>query len=111
LPRYDRRPRRASRQPPACSHDPGLALGWRALPRPERLILIGLPGALIVRLWTGTHLALALLRLGWLWVLVQTIHSQALPVPQRLAPEPWPDIPSRLDGDHSPQRPFSYAFM
>ena len=52
-----------------------------------------------------------LLRLGWLWVLVQAIQGQPLPLPQRLAPEPWPAIPIRLAEDHPQQRPFGYAFM
>ena len=34
-----------------------------------------------------------ILRLGWLWLLVQLITSQPLPVPRRLEPEPWPDVP------------------
>jgi hypothetical protein len=34
-----------------------------------------------------------ILRLGWLWLLVQSITCQPLPVPQRLAPEPWPEVP------------------
>jgi hypothetical protein len=52
-----------------------------------------------------------LLRLGWLWVLVQAIHGQPLPVPQRLAPEPWPDIPADPAVLHPHQRSFGYAFM
>lgn len=34
-----------------------------------------------------------LFRLGWLWVLVQLITTHALPLPRRLFPEPWPDVP------------------
>ncbi len=34
-----------------------------------------------------------LFRLGWLWLLVQLITAQPLPLPRRLVPEPWPDVP------------------
>jgi hypothetical protein len=37
---------------------------------------------------------LRLFRLGWLWLLVQLIKAQPLPLPQRLLPEPWPDLPA-----------------
>jgi hypothetical protein len=36
-------------------------------------------------------------RLGGLWLLVCLITAQPLPVPQRLVPDPWPEIPQRLD--------------
>lgn len=36
---------------------------------------------------------LRLLRLGWLWCLVCQITTGGLPLPQRLVPEPWPEIP------------------
>ncbi|MCG8346960.1 MAG: hypothetical protein MI924_04185 [Chloroflexales bacterium] len=36
---------------------------------------------------------LRLLRLGWLWLLVQQIHGNPIPLPRRLVPEPWPAIP------------------
>ena len=36
-----------------------------------------------------------LFRLGWLWLLVQLIQGQPLPLPQRLVPEAWPDIPEQ----------------
>lgn len=36
-----------------------------------------------------------LFRLGWLWLLVQLITSQPLPLPQRLVPEPWPEVPQQ----------------
>ena len=39
---------------------------------------------------------LRLFRLGWLWLLVQVIRGQPVPLPRRLVPEPWPDIPARL---------------
>ncbi len=34
-----------------------------------------------------------LFRLGWLWLLVQLITAQPLPLPRRLVPEPWPEVP------------------
>jgi hypothetical protein len=34
-----------------------------------------------------------LFRLGWLWLIVQLITSQPLPLPRRLIPEPWPEAP------------------
>lgn len=34
-----------------------------------------------------------LFRLGWLRLLVQLITAQPLPLPRRLAPEPWPEVP------------------
>ena len=40
--------------------------------------------------------ATRLFRLGWLWLLVQLIQGQPLPVPRRLVPEPWPAVPERL---------------
>jgi hypothetical protein len=48
------------------------------------------------------------LRLGWLWLLVRLITSQPLPVPRRLEPEPWPDVPQTwsLTGLH--QKVLSY---
>jgi hypothetical protein len=52
-----------------------------------------------------------LFRLGWLWLLVQLIHGQPLPVPRRLVPEPWPDIPERLIPSISHHKALSYAYM
>jgi hypothetical protein len=37
---------------------------------------------------------LRVFRLGWLWCLVCQITTGGLPMPQRLVPEPWPDIPA-----------------
>ena len=54
---------------------------------------------------------LRLFRLGWLWLLVQLIHGRPLPIPRRLVPEPWPDIPERLDLPLQHQKALSYAFM
>jgi len=39
-------------------------------------------------------------RLGWLWLLVQLITHQPLPLPQRMAPEPWPCDPAPAALDH-----------
>jgi hypothetical protein len=36
---------------------------------------------------------LRLFRLGWLWLLVQAITGQPLPLPKRLVPEHWPQRP------------------
>jgi hypothetical protein len=33
-----------------------------------------------------------LLKLGWLWLIVQAIHARPLPLPRRLVPSPWPEI-------------------
>lgn len=54
---------------------------------------------------------LRLFRLGWLWLLVQLIQGQPLPVPRRLVPEPWPDIPERLNLPVHHQKALSYAYM
>jgi hypothetical protein len=37
-----------------------------------------------------------LFRLGWLHLLVELISGRPLPLPQRLVPEPWPEVPERL---------------
>ena len=55
--------------------------------------------------------AIRLFRLGWLWLLVQLLHGQPLPVPRRLVPEPWPAIPERLIPSIAHQKALSYAFM
>ena len=52
-----------------------------------------------------------LFRLGWLWLLVQLIQGQPLPLPRRLVPEPWPDIPERLDLLIPHQKALAYAYM
>lgn len=54
---------------------------------------------------------LRLFRLGWLWLLVQLIDGEALPLPQRLVPEPWPEIPERLGLFVPQQKALSYAYM
>jgi hypothetical protein len=45
----------------------------------------------------GHRRRLRVARLGGLWLLVCLITSQPLPVPQRLVPDPWPEIPQRLE--------------
>ncbi len=52
-----------------------------------------------------------LFRLGWLWVLVQAIRGRRLPVPTRLVPEPWPDIPQPLAPALQLHKRLSYAYM
>jgi hypothetical protein len=52
-----------------------------------------------------------LFRLGWLWLLVQLIHGQPLPLPRRLVPEPWPVIPERLEPVLIHQKALCYAYM
>ena len=41
----------------------------------------------------GRRRRLRLMRLGWLWCLVCQITTGGLPLPQRLVPEPWPELP------------------
>ena len=54
---------------------------------------------------------LRLFRLGWLWLLVQLMQQQPVPLPRRLVPEPWPDIPERLDSCIHHQKALAYAYM
>lgn len=54
---------------------------------------------------------LRLFRLGWLWLLVQLIQQQPLPLPRRLVPEPWPDIPEQVEPILIHQKARRYAFM
>lgn len=51
-----------------------------------------------------------LFRLGWLWLLVHLIEGQLVPLPRRLLPEPWPDIPGRLDPPIQHQNALCYAY-
>ena len=50
-------------------------------------------------------------RAARLWLLVELIQGRPLPLPHRLLPEPWPDIPERLDLPILHQKALSYAFM
>ncbi len=52
-----------------------------------------------------------LFRLGWLWLLVRAIKGAALPLPTRLVPEPWPDIPQQLMLRIPLHKRLSYAYM
>jgi Transposase DDE domain len=52
-----------------------------------------------------------LFRLGWLWLLVQLMQQQPLPLPRRLLPEPWPDIPERLEPSVQHRKALCYAYM
>ena len=52
-----------------------------------------------------------LFRLGWLWVLVQSLRGRALPLPTRLVPEPWPEIPKQLETILPLHKRLSYAYM
>lgn len=54
---------------------------------------------------------LRLFRLGWVWLLVQGLKGQALALPRRLIPEPWPDIPHQLGTVLPLHRRLSYAYM
>ena len=52
-----------------------------------------------------------LFRLGWLWLLVQLITAQPLPVPRQLLPEPWPEVPAPwpIVFDHQPSLSYAIA--
>ncbi|HSH78517.1 MAG TPA: hypothetical protein VLA19_08300, partial [Herpetosiphonaceae bacterium] len=52
-----------------------------------------------------------LFRLGWLWVLVEAIRGRALPLPTRLIPEPWPEVPQQLMLGIALHKRLSYAYM
>lgn len=65
-------------------------LGLGATPRPRRIRLF---------------------RLGWLWLLVQLISGQPVPMPRRLVPEPWPDVPVLLIPSMQHQKAFAYAYI
>lgn len=71
---------------------------------PDLRGLLGLTGARRAR-------RTRLFRLGWLWLLVELIEGQPLPLPRRLLPEPWPDIPERLEPPLTHQKVLCYACM
>jgi hypothetical protein len=52
-----------------------------------------------------------LFRLGWLWLLVRALKGTALPLPSRLVPEPWPDVPQQLILGRPLHKRLSYAYM
>ena len=71
---------------------------------PDLRVLLGLKGKRRPR-------TLRLFRLGWLYLLVQLIQGQEIPLPKRLVPEPWPDIPERLIPSILHRKALSYAYM
>lgn len=71
---------------------------------PDLRPLLGLAGARRPR-------RMRLFRLGQIWLVVQLIQGQALPLPRRLLPEPWPDIPERLERVILHQKALAYAYM
>ena len=71
---------------------------------PDLRVLLGLAGARRPR-------RLRLFRLGWLWLLVQLIQGQPVALPRRLVPEPWPDIPERLEPSVQHRKALCYAYM
>jgi hypothetical protein len=75
-----------------------------ALELPDLRPILGLRGARRSR-------RTRLFRLGWLWLLVQLIHGQAVPLPRRLVPEPWPTIPERLEPSVQHRKALCYAYM
>jgi hypothetical protein len=52
-----------------------------------------------------------LFRLGWLWMLVQAIRGRPVPLPTRLEPEPWPEVPEQLLATVQLQKRLAYAYM
>ncbi len=52
-----------------------------------------------------------LFRLGWLWLLVRALRGHALPLPTRLLPEPWPEIPQALETILPLHKRLAYAYM
>ena len=71
---------------------------------PDLRLMLGLKGSQRPR-------TLRLFRLGWLHLLVQLIQGQELPLPSRLVPEPWPDIPEQLIPSILHRKALSYAYM
>jgi hypothetical protein len=70
----------------------GSALEVGPLPEPPELPdLRPLLGPIVTT--PGHRRRLRLLRLGWLWCLVCQITTGGFPMPQRLVPEPWPELP------------------
>jgi len=55
--------------------------------RPDLRPLLGLPAV-------GKPRRLRVVRLGWLWGLVGQRTARPFPLPWRLVPEPWPDLPA-----------------
>lgn len=79
-------------------------------PAPEAVALPDLRPLLGVGAATPPR-RMRLFRLGWLWVLVQAIRGRPVPLPTRLVPEPWPDIPQPLVSILPLHKRLSYAYM
>jgi hypothetical protein len=54
---------------------------------------------------------LRLFRLGWLWLLVELIRGQPVPLPRRLVPEPWPEVPGLGMPPEHHRKALCYAAM
>lgn len=79
----------------------------------EQAVVLELPelGEILGQRAVPRKRTLRLFRLGWLWLLVQLIQGQPLPLPRRLVPQPWPEVPERLEPVLSHQKALSYATM
>lgn len=55
--------------------------------------------------------AIRLVRVGWLWLLVQPIQGRPLPTPHCLVSEPWPDLPPSDKTLIPHQKALSYVCM
>jgi hypothetical protein len=64
---------------------------------------------LLLGLSTRRTRPLRLFRLGWLRLLVQLALAQPLPLPRRLIPEPWPDVPALFVKSRLAQEAPSYV--
>jgi hypothetical protein len=58
---------------------------------------------------TSRRRRIRLFRLGWLWLLVQLITAQPLPLPRQLVPEPWPEVPEEWNAFLMHQDALSHA--
>jgi hypothetical protein len=68
-----------------------------ACPSPDAAELPALQPLLEAIVATPGHpRRLRVLRLGWLWCLVGQLTTGGLPMPQRLRPEPWPELPAEV---------------
>jgi hypothetical protein len=59
----------------------------------------------------GRTRRMRLFRLGWLWLLVRAITAQPVPLPRRLVPEPWPDVPVLVVPSVQHTKAHSYAYL
>jgi hypothetical protein len=58
---------------------------------------------------TGPRRSFRLFRLGWLWLLVQLVKGQPLPLPHQLLPEPWPELPMAWNAFFNQPLELAYA--